>query len=144
MNKITLVLVSVISAFCLNACKNGTGANIKPFAGETLKLVELNGSPVEEGQSPIFPHIVLDMNTYKLSGSAGCNRIMGAFQLKKSGKITFAPVASTQMMCLDMELENQFIKIFDSIDGYTAKDNILTFIDGSGTPLARFILDSSR
>jgi len=108
------------------------------LAGKYWKLVELNGNPVEVDQSPRDPHIVLDIYTHSFTGSTSCNRMMGSYQLTAPGKIVFSQAAATQMMCLDMEIENQFLQIFDSIDGYLVDGDTLTLLNESGAPLARF------
>jgi len=108
------------------------------LTGNFWKLVELNGAPVETEQSHGGPHMVFDKYTHRFSGNAGCNRMMGSFQLKAPGSIAFSQAATTQMMCLDMELENQFLKILDLVIKYTIKDDILTFTNESETPLSRF------
>jgi len=111
----------------------------KNLTGIHWKLVELNGTPVNDGQSPREPHIVLATHTHRFNGSTGCNTIMGSYQIKAWGKIAFSQAATTQMMCLDMDVENRFLKIFSLIDGYVVDGNKLTFTDASNTPLARFI-----
>ena len=137
MNKFSLLLSAVVLAFCLNACGNAKKTNVQ-LADKYWKLTELNGTPVEAGQSAKEPHIILDNQNLRLSGNAGCNVIAGAYQLTKPGKITFLPIAATQMMCLNMEIENQFLKVFESVEGYTIHGDVLTFIDAKRTPLARF------
>ena len=137
MNKFSLILSAAVLVFCLNACGNAK-KNSAQLADKYWKLTELNGAPVEEGQSAKEPHIILDNQNLRLSGNAGCNVITGAYQLTKPGKITFLPIAATQMMCLNMEIENQFLKIFESVEGYTINGDVLTFVDAKKTPLARF------
>ena len=137
MNKFSLLLSAAVLAFCLNACGNARKMNEK-LADKYWKLIELKGAPVEAGQSAKEPHIILDMQNLRFSGNAGCNVITGAYQLTKRGKITFSSVVATRMMCLNMDIENQFLTIFESIEKYTLHGDILTFIDAKGAPLARF------
>ena len=108
------------------------------LAGTYWKLTELNGKQVVAGQSPKEPRIILDLYTHLFSGNAGCNTIMGSCHFKSSGKISFSSVAATKMLCSDMNLEEDFLKIFDLIESYKMENNILTFYDAAKTRLARF------
>ena len=137
MNRITLILATALLAWGVIACNND-GAKNKPLVGTHWRLIELNGHPVEVGKNAPEPHIGLDSATNRFNGNAGCNTFFGSYELGEAGKITFSQVAATRMMCLDMELENLFLPIFESIDGYRIKGSELTFIDVSKSPLARF------
>ena len=137
MNRTSFILSAVVLIFCLNACGSTRKVNTE-LAGKYWKLVELNGNSVAAEQTIKAPHIVLDMSNYKFSGNAGCNTIVGSFQLGTPNKITFSQVIATRMMCLNMEMEDQLLKIFDAIDGYAIDGDTLIFMDASETPLARF------
>lgn len=137
MNRITLILATALLVWGVIACNNG-GAKNEPLVGTHWKLMELNGRPVKVGQNTPEPHIVLDSTTNRFNGNAGCNTFFGSYKLGEAGKITFSQVAATRMMCLDMEVENLFLPVFESIDGYSIKGNELTFTDVSKSLLARF------
>ena len=147
MNKISLILGAVVLAFCLTTCGNArkTASNTSiELAGIHWKLIELSGAPVGTDQSAVEPYIELDKYTHRFSGSAGCNRIMGSYQLKESGKIAFSQAAATQMMCINMQLENQFLKIFDLVERYKIEGDTLTLAGAEDAPLARFTAVPSK
>ena len=52
-----------------------------PLAGTTWELAELGESPVELGSGERAPALVLDPASSRVSGSGGCNRLTGSFEL---------------------------------------------------------------
>ena len=144
--KKTIFIISVaFLAFCLNACKSHSKVTAEAtsdkisidLAGTYWKLVELNGSPVEEGTSAKEPYITMEIADNRFYGNAGCNNFTGSFRVPEPGRIAFSQVVATRMMCLNMEIENSLLKMFDLIDSYTIKDDILTLANDQ-IPLARF------
>ena len=141
MNKICFILSAAVLACCLNNCGNArkTASDTSlELAGIHWKLIELNGAPVETDQSAVEPYIEFDKYTNRFSGSAGCNRVVGSYELNESGIIDFSKAAVTKMMCLNMELENQFLKILDFIERYKIEGETLTLFGAEDAPLARF------
>jgi len=108
------------------------------LVGKPWKLIELNGKPVPEGQSAKEPHIVLDMYSNRFSGNTGCNNVMGSYQLQKGGKIYFSQAVATRMMCLNMTIEEQFLKLFDVVSKYSIKGNTLILKKANGVSVAKF------
>jgi heat shock protein HslJ len=78
----------------------------------------------------------------KLSGSAGCNRYQGSYQMA-GDSLTIGPVASTKMACPDpagvMEQEAAFLVILENTAAYQIKGDTLVLLDSNGAPLAEFI-----
>lgn len=75
----------------------------------TWDVVEMDGKAVD----PAVAHQFLVLNTSErtLSGSAGCNRIMGKIEYNDAQKqiIKFPGVATTRMACPDMTGENALL-----------------------------------
>ncbi len=65
-----------------------------------------------------------------MSGSGGCNRIFGGFELKDN-QIIFKSIASTRMACADADkgkLEADFLKLLsDNSFRYDVADQTLNF-----------------
>ena len=146
MKKVTFIIIAALFTCCLSACKSSSKATIDPnpvklsdWVGKQWKLVELNGNPVEEGKSAKEPYIVLEIDDNRFHGNAGCNNMSGSYQSTDNGQITFHQVIATRMMCLDMDIENKLLKMFDTVDSYTIKDDTLTLAKDKTTPLARFV-----
>ena len=66
----------------------------KPAAlvGTTWKIVKIDGQP------PASPRAELRFLTDRISATAGCNGMGGAWQIRQ-GKLTGGPFASTMMYC---------------------------------------------
>ena len=103
-----LILAGCLSVFALGcvAAAQSTGASANPDLGTasvSLKetqwnLVELEGNPVTAASSQNQPYIYLHAEGDKLTGSGGCNRVFGSFDLDGS-LLQFHSVAQTLMVC---------------------------------------------
>ena len=69
-------------------------------------LTELNGSAVTVDSPTGQPYIYLQEPGDKLSGSGGCNRLFGSFDLSGSS-LQFHSVASTLMACPGNSMEHE-------------------------------------
>jgi heat shock protein HslJ len=88
-----------------------------PLEG-TWQLVELDGEAVPPGAGR-EPHLVFDTKGARLSGSGGCNRLAGSFEL--SGEdLRFGPMAVTKMACADdvMRREDAFLRALGSVTSH--------------------------
>jgi heat shock protein HslJ len=76
----------------------------------------------------------------RLSGSAGCNQLLGAYQLD-GGALSFEPnIAGTMMACPPplMEQEQAVTQTLDEVAGFELNAEGLTLTDADGLPLLRF------
>ena len=62
-------------------------------------------------------YITLDEKLNTLSGSGGCNNLMGKFTLE-GNKISFGKIASTMMACDNMQQESKFIRALESVTSF--------------------------
>ncbi|MDR1645471.1 MAG: META domain-containing protein [Tannerellaceae bacterium] len=98
------------------------------------KIVELNGNkllPEETTQ-----HLIFDTTTRRLSGNAGCNQISGniTHSHTQANNIKFQGVISTRKACLDMRMEDEFLKALDRVarfdaESQEAEKKTMTFYD---------------
>lgn len=99
-------------------------------------IVEVNGTKIEQEK---MPYIEFNMAENKVHGNAGCNMFNTVIKpdSKNISSFTLAPAAATMMACLNMEVEGQIFKTFDSIKGVKGdKDkNKLLLTDASGNTL---------
>ncbi|MEH0154834.1 copper resistance protein NlpE N-terminal domain-containing protein [Limibacter armeniacum] len=102
------------------------------------KLVELAGQPLTDEKEGDIPFLMLMKEDSRLSAFAGCNNIMGAYELSEGNRITFSQMASTQKACPDMEVEKNFVKALEMADNFTLKDGTLSLNRARMAPLARF------
>ena len=77
-----------------------------------------------------------------MSGHSSCNGFGGSYELKAGNRLCIPPLASTQMACINMEVEHQFLKILTEVDTYilSNKDTELTFFNSNKEALARFVV----
>ena len=87
-------------------------------------LVEMKGIPVQQSGGRRDAHINFDISQKRFSGNGGCNQINGNYTLQKN-EIHFTDVISTKMACNDIEFENTFLSILNSVDRYEVKGNDL-------------------
>ena len=111
----------------------------RPLMVTQMRLVEQHGGPVKKvGEQPP-PSLLLQSDGQRLTGSGGCNRMTGSYQLNGQS-ITFGKVASTMMACVDgMEQEAAFFKALDQTRSWKVQGDALELLDASATTIARFV-----
>jgi copper homeostasis protein (lipoprotein) len=116
--------------------KEGSDAGI---SGKKWKLVELNGTPVENTSGSGKEYfILLEQKENRISGYAGCNSFFGTCELKEGNRITFSKIGSTMMACPNMSLEQDLFKVLETVDNYTTNGKTLQLNKARMAPLARF------
>ncbi len=102
------------------------------------KLISLNGKKVTvDSTFNREPYLMLKEKDHKVSGNAGCNQIMGSYQLTSGQEIKFSQMASTLMACPNLEGERAYLKVLEKVDHYAVDGEELILSEGK-TPLARF------
>jgi len=100
-------------------------------------LIELDGKPVAlSGTNPAC--LMLDPEGKSYSGSSGCNRLTGKFQLD-GNSLQLLGGAMTMMACPDplMKQEQEFNKALTATGSYELSGNVLELLAGKKV-LARF------
>jgi len=104
-------------------------------------LTELMGQEVTFENEKREASLTFDSETGRLSGSDGCNRVMGSYELQEGNRISFGRgMASTMMACPDMETPDRFNEVLNTVDNYTIADGVLSLNKARMAPLARFKL----
>jgi heat shock protein HslJ len=102
------------------------------LTGQTWQVAEICGNPTAAGQQDRPPHLVFSAEG-RISGSTGCNRLTGTYQL--DGKaLKFSPLAMTKMACpppLDAQ-ERAFIQAINATASVRESGNILELLDAGG------------
>ncbi len=102
------------------------------------KLVAQNGKPAVVAKGQRDPHIILKADEPRVSGSGGCNNIVGSFTLE-GDRLKFSAMGSTMMMCPEgMEQERAFLKMLESVARYRISGEALTLADDNGRAIAKF------
>ncbi|HQV35060.1 MAG TPA: copper resistance protein NlpE N-terminal domain-containing protein [Flavobacterium sp.] len=115
------------------------GKEVYAVVGTKWRLVELNGRAIKNiNQSTKDLFLQLNKEN-RYSAFAGCNSMMGQYELKEEiFRIKFSKGASTMMACPDMETEQEFAKMLETVDNYSLNGNQMTLNKARMAPLARF------
>ena len=124
------------------AAASGTPSPAGPELGaHTWMLIELSGREVT---APGTRSLQFDRDRHAVSGSAGCNRLTGAYQ-STGTTMQFGPLATTRMMCTKdiMDGETAFLAALASVRTFSFENGRLGLFDATGTLVARFTAATS-
>ncbi|MFL9834114.1 META domain-containing protein [Chryseobacterium terrae] len=73
----------------------------------------------------------------KIKGTAmmGCNRMFFTLEFKSKSKVKISGLGSTLMACQEMEIEEEFTKVFEKMNRYQIDGHFLTLYDDKGTQM---------
>ena len=109
-----------------------------PLENSYWKLTRLAGEPVTLAPGQREPYLVLQAQDRKLTGYAGCNRMIGSYVLEGDG-LRFSQTATTKMACMKgMDTEQAFLVTLDQVRHWQIEGEHLTLADESGKALAQF------
>ncbi len=110
----------------------------KPLEGTYWRAIELAGKPTPTQDAKREAYLVFQPGG-RLSGSDGCNRLMGSYQLKE-GAVTFGPMAGTRMACIDAaaEVERAFRESLKRAMRLTTAGDRLDLFDAAGNRIGAF------
>jgi heat shock protein HslJ len=107
-------LIAIFLAFC-GPARAGSGA---PLRNTYWKLTHLGDTPVKTAARQREPYLIFAAHEQRVSGSGGCNRVMGGFELH-GDTLRLSRMAVTRMACLDgMEQEQRFLKSLGDMERY--------------------------
>ena len=133
MKKMFSSVAVVCAALMMASCGSGKNAVAVDLSGE-WNIVEVNGQQLSGDSDPF---IGFDMEGKRIYGNAGCNRMMGAFELDSvnAGKIKLTQMGMTRMMCPDMETERVVTEALNKVAGYTGTEAGVALTDAEGKGL---------
>jgi heat shock protein HslJ len=113
MKLLCIILACVIGIGCSSSAKTTQKDTLEgkwTFVGSTER------SP---GASPMgeMPELSFETATGKVTGSTGCNKIMGSYSTSGNG-FSFGPLATTRKACPNMEVEKFFTGFLDNVGSY--------------------------
>lgn len=93
-------------------------------------VTELEGHPIVIS-SGNQPHLLFyPGQVSRVSGSTGCNKLNGSFELTGVNFIKFSPLATTKMACIENNLEQQFIEAIGQVNNWSIIDKQLLLLNG--------------
>lgn len=139
MKKVLFATALAITALACNTTKRMVAGEEPLIYGKEWKLTTLNGNAIDTVKYKTIPTLLLDKKEQRVSGHAGCNRLMGGFKVSGVDNIKLSQLASTLMACPDMELEGNYMKALQEVDKFSVtSDNTLLLLKGSKV-VARFV-----
>lgn len=119
----------------------------EPPGGGSEKLYAYRWALTEAAGQPVMPTggaqqaYLLFSPPSRLSGSTGCNRLTGTFELTGTGRMTFSPLATTRMMCVEpaaAQTETRMVQALATVQSYYVTDAALELRDGTSKVAAQF------
>lgn len=99
------------------------------FMNGTWTLSSLNGKPVDNPEIKL----VIDVEEQKIHGNTGCNILNGTLipDMLENGAVTFTNLATTRMMCPDIEQETQLLVALEEVNFVRPADaNTINMLNG--------------
>ena len=135
------LLLAAFLALAPAACAQSGGGDA-PLAGTRWMLVALGGDAERAADEARAPHLVLAPEGGRVSGSDGCNRLVGTYALE-GARLAFAGVAATRMACPEgMEQAAAFQRALGATAGHRVSGGVLELLDAAGQGVAR--LEAAR
>jgi heat shock protein HslJ len=135
------ILVVSAAALLLLACSTPVGSaspEASPIEGRTWTLVELLDQPVGSGEHGPAPHLLLEPEGSRASGSGGCNRFTGSYSID-GDRIRVGPFAVTRRSCAHgMARERTFLEVLPRATRWRRVGEQLSLSDPEGRVVARF------
>jgi copper homeostasis protein (lipoprotein) len=105
------------------------------------RLVDLQGKPINSQDLPQGATLKFDAAQKRVSGSGGCNRLMGPYQVT-GAKLHFGPIAATMMACQHgMDTEAAFFHALEGVASYKIDGDTLSLLGPSGATLAKLRIE---
>ncbi|MGL6133513.1 MAG: META domain-containing protein [Prochlorococcaceae cyanobacterium] len=126
----------------LSEQKTCPGAEALPLLRGTtwqLQSLEAGGGSQQPpaGGRPV--ELLFDPDSERVSGSGGCNRLMGGFE-REGDSLRFSPLASTKMACTPavMDFETDVFRALEQVRGWRIEGTGLTLLGEGGASLLRY------
>ena len=119
--------------------QSGKHNGAPPLEKTEWKLVWLGSTKVELGTPQQVAYIQLDPESHRVSGSGGCNRLIGGYDLA-ADHLKFTQIAMTRMMCLHGgDTESGFAKALNQVTSWKMAGGKLLLMDADLRILAKFV-----
>ena len=125
--------LAALAAAVMMSCGSTKSVGDATALNGEWNIMEVNGSKVDKADVEEAPFLGFDAKDNNVYGCTGCNRLTGTLKVKGNGGIDFGQVGCTQMLCANMEYEQQILKALESVKGYKAAGKgCVELTNGSG------------
>ncbi|MCB9202953.1 MAG: DUF4377 domain-containing protein [Flavobacteriales bacterium] len=100
-------------------------------------LATLDGNPINRMVK--IPTLEIDIAKQLLSGNGGCNNYTSSIKSLTLEKIELYPVVSTKKACINKNIENEYLKLLNSIKSYTVQGEKLTLYNQENKEILSFL-----
>jgi heat shock protein HslJ len=127
----------------LSAPSSNGGSVTSPSAGAARlentywRLTQLGDTAINATFNQQAAHLILYSQTQLVSGSGGCNRMTGSYQLN-GAQLTFSHMAGTMMACITgMDTEKAFLQALGRVNKWRITGRRLDLQDAKGKVIVR-------
>ena len=121
----------------LSACGGDDASGPEALEGTTWVLTQF---VAEDGSTEsVDVGVDAEFDGSQISGMSGCNRYNASYEAD-GDKISFGPIAGTQMACPDPEMavEARYLQLLESVATFEVEGRSMSMADGEGTPVLQF------
>lgn len=106
--------------------------------GTEWTLVKIGDEAVGAGSTPQVPSLLFTAEGHRVSGSTGCNRLTGGYEMD-GGSLHFTPLATTRMMCMKgMATEQKVLQALGAVRSWAVGGAELELKDADGKSLLTY------
>lgn len=136
----------ILAVSCIGQQAWAEGSGDVTLEGITWRLVSLHGKSVANSPVPSSslnvhePQLRFDSHKHRVSGSGGCNRLVGTYRSDKE-LLSIGPLITTRMACVDSIYETRerdYFKMLDHVVRYDTDNGKLVLYDKLGDAVAVF------
>jgi heat shock protein HslJ len=134
-----ILQVCVVSAIAIGmAAQSSNHKAAAPLVKTEWKLIWLAGAKMETATPHQVPYFQLDPASQRVSGSGGCNRLMGGYELS-GANLRFTQMAITRMACLHGgNEESSFVQALNEVKAWKIVGGRLLLMDEGSRVVAKF------
>ena len=130
----TLVVERFMGVWPGETC--GAQVSTQSLGNTYWRLTRLGAMQLSEGLQQGEPHLILHSESRRVSGSVGCNRLMGRYELT-GGALSFDQIVATRTSCLQgMGLEKAFVEALGQVKRWKIDGHRLELLDAAGRLVA--------
>lgn len=117
---------------------NAAAAQSLALENQYWKLARIDGNAVTISPKQKEPHLIFDSKEHRVSGSGGCNRVAGSYQIE-GNKLKLGQMAGTMMACMEgMDTEQAMMNALQRAASFRIAGQQLELLDAGGKAVVTF------